>query len=225
MKSFNLYTGQLCQGGYRLHSRKVALALSFICCGLGQIYNGQITKGIDFIIIYAMLIAATFSSIVWLRIVGFSILPFMWIIGMADAYMDRDKFIAPKKWLLIVLPAIIVSLFVLWFQVFFTVDTHSETNAQIAEVLSEEENTSSDFFSIQTGNFKDIANAEELRDRLLYKGYSARIEDPTSNDGIWYRVLIGKYQNREDAAILARELREREQVFYMIVRCYAKEHK
>ncbi len=169
-----------------------------------------------------MLIVATFSSMVWLRITGFSLLAFMWLIGMADAYMDRNELITPKKWLLIVLPAVIISLFVLWFQVFFTVDIHSETNAQIAEVLSEKENTSSDFFSIQTKNFKDIAKAEEFRDRLLYKGYSARIEGSTSNGEIWYRVLIGKYQNKEDAAILARELREREKILYMIIRCHAQ---
>ncbi len=68
----------------------VSLILSLIYCGLGQLYNRQIAKGLDFIIIYTILIASYFSPIPMLRVVGLSLLPLMWFIGMVDAYMSDE---------------------------------------------------------------------------------------------------------------------------------------
>lgn len=63
----------------------VATILSFFFMGLGQIYNGQIGKGIIFIILYAISIALTFV------VVGFITTPILWIWGMVDANNSAKK--------------------------------------------------------------------------------------------------------------------------------------
>jgi TM2 domain-containing membrane protein YozV len=62
-----------------------ATILSFFICGLGQIYNGQIGKGILFIILYGVSIALMFV------IVGFITTPILWIWGMVDANKSAKK--------------------------------------------------------------------------------------------------------------------------------------
>ncbi len=63
----------------------IAAVLSFFWCGLGQIYNGQILKGIIIIICYA---------IAWLLmylVIGFVLVPILWIWGMYDAYRTAER--------------------------------------------------------------------------------------------------------------------------------------
>jgi TM2 domain-containing membrane protein YozV len=63
----------------------LAAVLSFFYMGLGQIYNGQIHKGIAFLIAY---------SISWLLmavLIGFITTPILWIYGMYDAYKSAEK--------------------------------------------------------------------------------------------------------------------------------------
>lgn len=63
----------------------IAAVLSFFYCGLGQIYNGQIFKGI------VMLVAYTISSLLMYVLIGFVTTPILWIWGMYDAYRTADK--------------------------------------------------------------------------------------------------------------------------------------
>ncbi len=63
----------------------VALVLSFFWTGLGQIYNGQILKGVIFIVIYAL------SWSLMLIAVGFITTPILWIWGMVDASNSAKK--------------------------------------------------------------------------------------------------------------------------------------
>lgn len=58
----------------------LAAVLSFFWMGLGQIYNGQIAKGIFFIIAYAI------SWILMFIIIGFITTPLLFIYGVYDAY-------------------------------------------------------------------------------------------------------------------------------------------
>jgi len=58
----------------------VATLLSFFWMGAGQIYNGQIGKGIAFIIAYL------FSLLLMFVLIGFITTPILWIIGMVDAH-------------------------------------------------------------------------------------------------------------------------------------------
>jgi|YelNatPaOPRAMG01_1025707.scaffolds.fasta_scaffold362959_2 TM2 domain-containing membrane protein YozV/ribosomal protein S27AE len=63
----------------------LAGVLSFFIVGLGQIYNGQIGKGIILIILYIISIA-----LCWV-IVGFILLPILWIYGIYDAYKTAKR--------------------------------------------------------------------------------------------------------------------------------------
>ncbi len=58
----------------------LAAILSLLFTGLGQVYNGQITKGILFIIIGVVLAALIFF------LVGIVLYPLFWIYNIYDAY-------------------------------------------------------------------------------------------------------------------------------------------
>jgi TM2 domain-containing membrane protein YozV len=58
----------------------IAAILSFVFLGLGQIYNGQISKGISFIIIGVLFV---FSM---LFLIGFLLYPLFWMYNIYDAY-------------------------------------------------------------------------------------------------------------------------------------------
>lgn len=63
----------------------VAAVLSFFYCGLGQIYNGQIFKGI------LMFVAYSISILLMYVMVGFITTPILWIWGMYDAYRKAER--------------------------------------------------------------------------------------------------------------------------------------
>jgi TM2 domain-containing membrane protein YozV len=63
-----------------MKSPGLAAVLSFFICGLGQIYNGQILKGLVFLCAYAV------SWWMMLLVVGFFTTPILWIWGIVDAY-------------------------------------------------------------------------------------------------------------------------------------------
>lgn len=63
----------------------IAAVLSFFYMGLGQIYNGQISKGILFIVVYAI------SWILMVAVIGFITTPLLWLFGMYDAYKSAEK--------------------------------------------------------------------------------------------------------------------------------------
>jgi len=63
----------------------IATILSFFFMGLGQIYNGQIGKGIVFIILYGISVALMFV------VIGFVTTPILWIWGMVDANNSAKK--------------------------------------------------------------------------------------------------------------------------------------
>jgi TM2 domain-containing membrane protein YozV len=63
----------------------IAVVLSFLVCGLGQIYNGQYAKGFVLIVCYAV---AWWLTII---LIGFLIAPILWISGMVDAYQSAKR--------------------------------------------------------------------------------------------------------------------------------------
>jgi TM2 domain-containing membrane protein YozV len=62
-----------------------ATILSFFITGLGQLYNGQIGKGILYFV------AAVVSSISMAVGIGFILLPIVWILGMVDANTSAKR--------------------------------------------------------------------------------------------------------------------------------------
>jgi TM2 domain-containing membrane protein YozV len=63
----------------------LAAVLSFFYMGLGQIYNGQIAKGIAFIVLY------TISILMIFILIGIITTPILFIYGMYDAYKSAEK--------------------------------------------------------------------------------------------------------------------------------------
>ena len=63
----------------------VAAVLSFFFTGLGQIYNGEIGKGI------LMMILQVVNIILMFVVVGFITFPVVWIWGMVDAYKRAEQ--------------------------------------------------------------------------------------------------------------------------------------
>ena len=63
----------------------LAAVLSFFWMGLGQIYNGQIAKGILFIVFY------TISWLLVFLVIGLITTPILFIYGMYDAYKSAQK--------------------------------------------------------------------------------------------------------------------------------------
>lgn len=63
----------------------LAAILSFFIVGLGQIYNGQIGKGIG------LMVAAMISGLLCTVVIGFILLPAVWIYAIYDAYKTAEK--------------------------------------------------------------------------------------------------------------------------------------
>jgi len=70
---------------YRGVNPNLAAVFSFFYMGLGQIYNGQLHKGIAFIIAYSI------SLILIGAIIGSFTSPILWIYGIYDAYKSAEK--------------------------------------------------------------------------------------------------------------------------------------
>ena len=66
-------------------SAGLAAVLSFFWCGLGQIYNGQIGKGI---IMGGLYLVSFFLIFI---IIGIITTPILWIWGMIDAYKTAEN--------------------------------------------------------------------------------------------------------------------------------------
>ena len=63
----------------------IAAVLSFFWTGVGQIYNGQIMKGLILIVVQMINAALMFV------LIGFITFPLVWIWGIYDAYKEADK--------------------------------------------------------------------------------------------------------------------------------------
>lgn len=71
-----------------MKSPGLAVVLSFFWMGLGQIYNGQIGKGIIFMITEIVLAILTFLTLGIMGIVLFA----LWVWNLYDAYRNAEKY-------------------------------------------------------------------------------------------------------------------------------------
>lgn len=63
----------------------LAAVLSFFITGLGQIYNGQIFKGILLILIQMI------NGLLLYVLIGFITLPIVWLYGVINAYRHAER--------------------------------------------------------------------------------------------------------------------------------------
>jgi cell division septation protein DedD len=74
-------------------------------------------------------------------------------------------------------------------------------------------------FTLLVSSLKDADNAQKLVDQLRAKGYSPRIESLNlSSSGRWNRVLVGYFQNREEALRFAAEFNRKERTEGLVIR-------
>ena len=86
------------------------------------------------------------------------------------------------------------------------------------EVISSGVDPTSGFFTMQVGAFKDINNAERLRDRLKAKYPPVFVQKYDSTEGIYYRVLVGRVSGEDEARQFSERLRARENFAPLLIR-------
>jgi len=64
----------------------LAAVASFFFAGLGQIYNGEITKG------FFLMAIQVINVILMIVLIGFVLYPAVWIYGIWDAYKTAEKY-------------------------------------------------------------------------------------------------------------------------------------
>jgi len=62
------------------------------------------------------------------------------------------------------------------------------------------------YYTVQVGSFVNSANAKNLCDKLIAKGYDAFTEEADANDIKAYRVRVGKLKTRKEASQLENKL-------------------
>lgn len=68
-------------------------------------------------------------------------------------------------------------------------------------------------YSVQVGSFRSPEQAEQLRSRLVQKGYPARVQTSVLPDkGVWYRVRVGYFPDRTSADQTAHRLTVQERI-------------
>ena len=68
-----------------LRNPGIAAVLSFFWTGVGQIYNGEIVKGIILILVQVV------NAALMIVLIGFITYPIVWIWGMYDAYKVAER--------------------------------------------------------------------------------------------------------------------------------------
>lgn len=68
-------------------------------------------------------------------------------------------------------------------------------------------------YMVQVSSFRELAGAEVMKNQLLANGYSAFLTEVVIPDkGIWYRVYLGRYANREKALEAAESAKTRDKL-------------
>lgn len=213
--------------GIELKNRKLALILSLLYSGVGQIYNGHMIKGIDFIILYTLIILSSFFAPAdRISIIARTAWPFIWVLGAVDAYMSeavhfyRKRHV--KKWVLALLPGVVLSGLVFYIQLkpmihsFMGWQEEVVIEGQSGSYGTSDTSALSIFYSIQVGVFLYRGGAEKLRDELVDKGYPANVESLKERQQQWYHVYVGNFQTSGEAIAFGKELREQEGYAYVL---------
>lgn len=74
-------------------------------------------------------------------------------------------------------------------------------------------------FTLLIASLRDAESAQKLADQLKSKGYPSRIEPlDLRESGLWNRVLVGSFQNREDALRFAADFNRKERLEGLVIR-------
>ncbi|MBP8645380.1 MAG: SPOR domain-containing protein [Syntrophobacteraceae bacterium] len=74
-------------------------------------------------------------------------------------------------------------------------------------------------FTLLIASLRDAESAQKLADQLKSRGYASRIEPlDLRESGRWNRVLVGSFQNREDALRFAADFNRKERLEGLVIR-------
>jgi len=73
------------RNGYQEKNPVLAAILSFLIVGVGQVYNGQVVKGI------VLFVAAIISAMLWFIGIGIILSIIIWLFAIYDAYTTAIK--------------------------------------------------------------------------------------------------------------------------------------
>lgn len=74
-------------------------------------------------------------------------------------------------------------------------------------------------FSLQTISLRGKENAYTFVEELQAKGYTARVETADlGSNGVWYRVMVGNFETREEALDFAAQFQQKERMQGLVVR-------
>ncbi len=76
-------------------------------------------------------------------------------------------------------------------------DTSTPQESRVAESPAA---TSSQYYLLQAGSFRQREDAERRRAELLLLGLEPSIEETTGSNGRWYRVYVGPFESRSKMA-------------------------
>lgn len=73
--------------------------------------------------------------------------------------------------------------------------------------------TTGEKFTLNVGSFKERKNAEDCKDGLVEKGFSASVKEvDVPEKGTWYRVSVGEFSSREEAQRQATDMERKWQI-------------
>ena len=208
-------------------NRILALILSLIYCGFGQIYKGEVLKGINFAVIYtALILSLVFLSSVspLAQLILILLLILMWLIGVIDAYADEKTFIEGNhgllwKTLIMVLIVVVISgsvvavtILIVRPQVFTSGFGNTVTTTHVAsdnktKDLSQQDSSQNQMSKPQTSeNIKE--NPIQVSNDPKNIG-SDEIKKDAVSAAKYYTVQVGAFSESESAQDLLKQLKEK----------------
>ncbi len=85
---------------------------------------------------------------------------------------------------------------------FYTVlpNQNLDLGADIEPAAVSSKQTSTDLYVLQAGSFRMQKDADQRRGELALLGLEAQIERTTGDNGVWFRVYVGPFENRSAMA-------------------------
>lgn len=63
-------------------------------------------------------------------------------------------------------------------------------------------------FQMQCGSFRQETQAEAMKARIAFAGYTSAVRRTEGQNGVWYRVVLGPYESRRQATADNNRLRQ-----------------
>jgi len=206
-------------------NRILASILSLVYCGFGQIYKGEVLKGINFVVIYtALILSIIFLSSVspLAQLILILLLVLMWLVGVIDAYGDEKTFIEGNygllwKTLIMVLivvgisgSVVAVTILIVRPQVFTpgfgNITTHVASDNKTKD-LSQQDSSQNQMSNAQTSeNIKEnpIQVSNDPKNTS-----SEEIKKDAESPANYYTVQVGAFSESDRAEDLLKQLKEK----------------